>query len=62
MSDYCEVEVRDVVIDGNSKPERDFEGKAMGDRPTKRACLCCGKAFHSDGWHNRLCPTCQRRG
>ena len=25
-----------------------------------RTCLGCQKPFHSDGPHNRLCPTCRR--
>lgn len=26
-----------------------------------RSCLCCGKGFESDGFHNRLCSTCRGR-
>lgn len=26
----------------------------------QRACLCCGKAFLSEGAHNRLCDACRR--
>ena len=28
---------------------------------TERACMCCGKAFQSEGAHNRLCGACRNR-
>lgn len=28
-------------------------------QPTQRRCLCCQKAFLSEGAHNRLCVTCR---
>ena len=27
----------------------------------KRACMCCGSGFDSEGIHNRLCLTCRHR-
>lgn len=30
--------------------------------PTRRACMCCGKAFDSEGIHNRMCDYCRRVG
>ncbi|MEI2806209.1 MAG: hypothetical protein V9G18_09785 [Albidovulum sp.] len=29
-------------------------------RITRRACLCCGQEFTSEGIHNRLCGYCRR--
>lgn len=29
-------------------------------RITRRACLCCGREFRSEGIHNRLCGYCRR--
>lgn len=26
-----------------------------------RPCLCCGREFHSDGIHNRMCNPCRGR-
>lgn len=34
--------------------------KAAGK--TQRNCLCCRKAFMSEGPHNRMCDTCRRLG
>lgn len=31
-------------------------------RPQERACMCCGKAFQSEGIHNRLCGYCRAKG
>lgn len=28
-------------------------------RPRTRACLCCGRSFDSEGFHNRLCGPCR---
>lgn len=36
--------------------------RAAGDIAKERPCMYCGKKFHSEGWHNRLCSSCQRRG
>lgn len=30
-------------------------------RPRERACLRCGGAFLSEGFHNRMCPRCRSR-
>lgn len=30
-------------------------------RPKQRACMCCGRPFHSEGIHNRLCDPCRHR-
>jgi hypothetical protein len=30
-------------------------------RPQPRSCLCCGKGFESEGFHNRLCQPCRLR-
>lgn len=30
-------------------------------RITRRPCLCCGRAFDSEGPHNRLCDDCRNR-
>lgn len=43
-----------------------LQGKAdllalIGQR-RPRACLCCGKGFESEGFHNRLCNPCRNRG
>jgi hypothetical protein len=43
------------------KPGLDLEGRAGADRPSQRACLCCGKPFSSTGWANRLCNPCRQR-
>ncbi|MBP7242931.1 hypothetical protein [Amaricoccus sp.] len=34
------------------------ERRAQARPPKRRPCLGCGKAFDSDGAHNRLCPAC----
>lgn len=39
--------------------------QAEADRRAKRVarpCMCCRQVFDSEGIHNRLCPSCQRRG
>ena len=36
--------------------------RAAGDGPADRRCMSCGTAFLSEGWHNRLCRPCARRG
>lgn len=36
--------------------------RASGDAPAERRCLTCGTRFQSEGWHNRLCRPCARRG
>ena len=38
---------------------RGFERRA---RQARRACLCCGEGFKSEGAHHRLCDACRRRG
>jgi len=43
------------------KPEADYSFKHEKDRPAKRNCLNCGTKFKSEGWGNRLCPTCRSR-
>lgn len=30
-------------------------------KPTKRACMCCGRQFPSEGSHNRLCNQCRNK-
>ncbi len=30
-------------------------------RPQPRSCMCCGKGFESEGFHNRLCQPCRLR-
>lgn len=29
------------------------------NQPKERACLCCGKGFESEGFHNRMCGGCR---
>lgn len=29
-------------------------------KSVRRACLCCGEAFTSEGPHNRMCVRCRR--
>ena len=36
--------------------------RAAGDRPAERRCMSCGEIFLSEGWHNRLCNRCGKRG
>ena len=31
-------------------------------RKQRRACMCCGKSFLSEGPHNRLCGPCRQKG
>ncbi|MEQ9518479.1 MAG: hypothetical protein RLN89_03460 [Parvibaculum sp.] len=31
-------------------------------RRQRRACMCCGQSFKSEGIHNRLCKTCTVKG
>lgn len=40
------------------KQAQDDERLGKKERP----CLCCQRAFLSDGIHNRLCDTCRRQG
>jgi hypothetical protein len=35
--------------------------RATGDVPKERRCMSCGKPFASQGWHNRMCNSCQKR-
>jgi|GEM_PF-5922136 len=39
-----------------------FVPRATGDGPAERRCMSCGATFLSDGWHNRLCRPCAKRG
>lgn len=41
-----------------AKLQRDWEVRhRIGPRP----CLCCGRTFHSEGIHNRMCGHCRGR-
>lgn len=54
-----------VSSDKNSEADDLAEvvrARPNGDVPKERPCMYCGKKFHSEGWHNRLCSSCQRRG
>lgn len=66
-----------VVNKGTGERESGFySGMALADercqrmnleaarelRLLRRACLCCGAGFMSEGAHNRLCDRCRRRG
>ena len=33
--------------------------RARGDIAAERACLCCKKAFWSEGFGERICPRCK---
>lgn len=33
--------------------------RARGDIAAERACLCCKKAFWSEGFGERVCPRCK---
>lgn len=39
-----------------------FVPRAKGNGPAKRRCMSCGDEFPSEGWHNRLCNRCAKRG
>lgn len=46
-------------------PERAWAAADRLERAARRrirACLCCDKAFMSDGPHNRLCGPCRQLG
>ena len=47
-------ELHDLPIPAT--PER--EPRSARDVPAERACLRCGKAFDSEGFHNRICAPC----
>ena len=36
--------------------------RPVGDVSMQRDCMTCGRAFISEGWHNRMCPRCRKRG
>jgi len=42
--------------------ERSAELRARALASRRRACLCCGGPFASEGAHHRLCATCSRLG
>ena len=44
-------------LDEDPSPRR-----ATGDGPAERRCMSCQEIFVSEGWHNRLCRRCARRG
>lgn len=56
-------------LDGTSTIERPDEEeaeeglpqRARGNAPGERNCIACGTRFHSEGWHNRMCPQCRKR-
>jgi len=48
--------VDDQLDDGFGLPH------ASGDAPAERQCMACGASFLSEGWHNRLCRRCAKRG
>lgn len=33
--------------------------RARGDIAAERACMCCKKAFWSEGFEERICPRCK---
>ena len=35
--------------------------RRQASRQRTRACLCCGRAFESEGAHNRMCVPCRGR-
>ena len=38
-----------------------LEAGSKAKRPQPRSCLCCGKGFESEGFHNRMCQPCRLR-
>lgn len=45
-----------------SQAEDRREALARAARARRRACLCCGDVFLSEGAHNRMCKGCRGRG
>ena len=48
-------------LDQDWDEEESVIHRAEGDVAAERACIACGEAFMSEGWHNRLCPKCRRK-
>jgi len=48
--------VKSTWRDRRRRKERDSKGRQ------RRACMCCGKSFMSEGPHNRLCNACRQMG
>jgi len=44
---------------GKERAETRMEELQRQARLRQRPCLTCGKAFMSEGAHNRICPTCK---
>jgi hypothetical protein len=51
---------RAAPTDRRDSPESPYS-KPKPARIARRACLCCGQEFTSEGIHNRLCDPCRRR-
>ena len=53
-----------IASQGEAEDRRDALRKTADKKAKKgkRPCLCCGRAFDSDGIHNRLCQPCKGRG
>ena len=49
------------MSNNTKKPEADYSFKHEEERPAKRTCLSCQTKFKSEGWGNRMCPTCRNR-
>ena len=48
------MDVMDRVLDR-------LEERARAGKCRRRACLCCGTSFMSEGAHHRMCNLCRRR-
>lgn len=51
-----------AVVEESTAGEEDLRYRPDGDVASERDCMTCGRSFVSEGWHNRMCPRCRKRG
>ncbi len=51
-----------AVVEDVSASEEELRYRPDGDVSMERDCMTCGRTFVSEGWHNRMCPRCRKRG
>lgn len=54
-------QIADALGRSEASANRRIDNLSETRKTAKRPCLCCGKAFNSEGPHNRLCATCRTR-
>lgn len=64
---YCRKECREIVAKPIRAKKYHLDQKSIRleikrtINPNRRICLCCEKAFNSEGKHHRICYPCKRK-